>query len=150
MNILSAEQEDLDMQLTQMGAKVNSIHGLVCYVSFNINDTKIFYVYNLNVKEQYFLQKVLPYPVGVGEFTHPSEIVDYIKKDILCYKNASKSSVFKDFININMDLNKTVCKMEETYLNYNVPHEKLNEIVDEIEKINQTLTNIQKESKPVT
>jgi hypothetical protein len=149
MNLLSAEQDNMNMLLTQMGAEVQSYHGLVCNVSFTINDTKIFYVYNLDSKEQYYLQKLLPYPIGVGEFTKASEIIDYIENDIACYKNASKSSVFKDFIHINMDLHKTIQKMDETFLKYNVPHDKLNEILGEIEKINNTLTEITKVSSPV-
>lgn len=149
MDILSAEQENIDFMLTQMGANVKSLHGLICNASFHINGTEILYVYNLNEKDQYYLQKILPYPIGVGEFKRPSEIVDYIEKDIECYKNASKSSVFKDFININKELNNTIQKMDDAFLMYNVPHDKLDEIFNEIEKINQTISEIKKVSSTV-
>ncbi|MGB8451593.1 MAG: hypothetical protein WCD89_04605 [Anaerocolumna sp.] len=142
MNIVSAEQDNMDMLLTQLGAKVKSIHGLLCYVRFNINDTEIFYIYNINAKDQYYLQKVLPYPVGAGVFTKPSEIVEYIKNDIKFYKNASKSSVFGDFINTNVELHQIVHKLENTFMNYNVPSGKMKEISKELEHINEILDGV--------
>lgn len=149
MNILSAEQDNMDMQLTQMGAKVKSIHGLVCFVRFYINDTEIFYVYNINAKNQYYLQKVLPYSVGAGVFTTPKEIINYIKKDISYYKTASKSSIFHDFIDINVRLHESVRKMEETFMNYNVPHDKMEEVVKKIEQINKILEEVQRKEEPI-
>lgn len=147
MNIISAEQDNIDMLLTQMGASVKSIHGLVCFVRFNINDTEIFYVYNINAKDQYYLQKVLPYPVGAGVFTKPSEIIEYIKKDINYYRKASKSSIFNDFISVNLELHHAIHKMEETFMNYNIPHEKMNEIVNRIEQLGQLINEVQETSK---
>ncbi len=144
MNILSAEQDNIDMLLTQMGADVKSIHGLICYVRFKINDTEIFYVYNINAKDQYYLQKVLPYPVGAGVFTKTSEIVNYIKEDIEYYKKASKSSKFNDFVNINMQLHNTIHNMEETYLKYNVPHDKMDKVVSKINEVNHILDDVKK------
>lgn len=150
MNILSAEQDNIDMLLTQMGAEVKSFHGLICYVNFMIDDTRIFYVYNINSKEQYYLQKVLPYPVGVGEFHKPSDIVDYIEKDLACYKNAAKSSMFKDFLQASRALQNTIQKMDETFLSYNVPHDKMGKILNEIAVIADTLADIQKTSSLIT
>lgn len=147
MNIISAEQDNIDMLLTQMGASVKSIHGLVCFVRFDINGTEILYVYNINAKDQYYLQKVLPYPVGTGVFTKPSEIIEYIKKDINYYRKASKSSLFNDFIAVNLELHHTIHKMEDTFMNYNVPHEKLDEIVRRIEEMNQLINEVQETSK---
>jgi hypothetical protein len=149
MNILSAEQDNIDLLLTQMGAKVKSIHGLVCFVSFNINDTEISYVYNVNAKDKYYLQKVLPYPVGAGVFSKPSEIVNYIKKDIGYYKTASNSTIFKDFVDTNLELHKTIHKMEDTFLNYNVPHEKMEEIMVMINQINDILAQVQEKGTPI-
>lgn len=149
MNFLSAEQDNIDLLLTQMGANVKSIHGLVGYVRFYINDVEIFYVYNINAKEQYYLQKVLPYPVGAGVFTKPAEIVSYIKKDISYYKTASKSSIFKDFVGTNLELHKTIHKMEETFLNYNVPHENMEEIGSKIQQINAILDQVQENGLPI-
>lgn len=143
MNIISAEQDNIDMQLTQMGAKVKSIHGLVCFVRFHMNDTDIFYVYNINAKDQYYLQKVLPYPVGAGVFTKPAEIIDYIKKDISSYKIASKEPLFKDFVNVNLELDQTIHNMEETYMNFDIPKEKLKEIAGKVEQINNLLKEVQ-------
>ncbi len=147
MNYVSAEQDNIDMMLTQMGAKVKSIHGLICSVRFNIDGTELFYVYNVNAKEQYYLQKVLPYPVGAGEFTKPSEIIEYIKKDIACYKTASKSTIFKEFVSANLELHHTIHKLEDTFMSHNVPHDKMDEIVSKIEQISQLISEIEKTSK---
>lgn len=149
MNLISAEQDNMDMQLTQLGAKVKSIHGLLCYVRFNINGTEIFYVYNINAKEQYYLQKVLPYPVGAGVFSKPSEVVEYIKKDIKLYKNASKSTVFSEFIHANVELHQIVHKLEDTFLNYNIPAEKMKVVLSEMENLNKTLDELQETSEKV-
>lgn len=149
MNVLSAEQDNIDMLLTQMGAKVKSIHGLVCFVHFYIDDTEIFYVYNINAKNQYYLQKVLPYSVGAGVFTKPSEIINYIKRDISYYKTASKSSMFEEFIDINLGLHGAIHKMEDTFMNYNVPHDKMDEIVTKIEEINHILKKVQEKEEPI-
>ena len=142
MNMISAEQDNMDMLLTQLGAKVQSIHGLLCYVRFSINGTEVFYVYNINAKEQFYLQKVLPYPVGAGVFTKPSEVVEYIKNDIKLYKNASNSSVFSDFINTNLVLHRMVHNLETTFLNYNIPAEAMKGVLTELEHLNKTLDNL--------
>lgn len=143
MNIISAEQDNIDLMLTQLGANVKSIHGLVCFVKFEIDNTEILYVYNINAKQQFYLQKVLPYPVGAGIFTKPGEIIDYIKKDIAYYKTASKSTVFNDFIDINMELHHIIHNMEETFMHYNVPHEKLHEVEQKLQEINSIVLEMQ-------
>ncbi|MDF2587899.1 MAG: hypothetical protein K0S41_1740 [Anaerocolumna sp.] len=149
MNIVSAEQDNIDMMLTQMGAKVKSIHGLVCFVRFDINGTEIFYVYNVNAKDQYYLQKVLPYPVGAGVFTKPCEIVDYIKKDITLYKTAVKSSLFNSFTKVNLELHQIIHKMEETFMNYNVSDDMMTNVWKQLEQLNKTMDEIQHTSEKV-
>lgn len=149
MNIVSAEQHKLDMLLTQMGGKVKSIHGLLCFVHFYINDTELFYVYNVNAKDQFYLQKVLPYPVGAGVFSKSKEVIEYIKNDLKQFKNAVHSKNFNSFVNINTNLNNAIHKVEDVFMHNNVQDEKLLQIQKEIEKISQILLEIENESEKI-
>ena len=142
MDIVSAEQTSLDMALTQIGAKVTSIHGLLCFVRYYIDDTELYYVYNINAKNQYYLQRVLPYPVGAGVFAKPDDIVEYIKNDIKQFENASNSSNFEEFIETTQRTHQTVHAIEEVFMNYNVSPEKMQEIDTELSHITNILENI--------
>ena len=142
MDIVSAEQTSLDMALTQIGAKVTSIHGLLCFVRYYIDDTELYYVYNINAKNQYYLQRVLPYPVGAGVFAKPDDIVEYIKNDIKQFENASNSSNFEEFIETTQRTHQTVHAIEEVFINYNVPLEKMQEIDTELSNITNILDDI--------
>ena len=146
MNYVSAEQDNMDMMLTQMGAQVKSIHGLMCFVRFTIHDTQLFYVYNVNAKNQYYLQRVLPYPIGAGVFTNPSEIVEFIGKDIKSFKNAAKSSTFDSFIDIHKKIHATVHEFENDFMSFNVPHDKMQQIDEELDKINLLLKEVEESS----
>lgn len=143
MDYVSVEQTDLDFELTQMGAKVTSINGLICFVKFEINGTELFYVYNINSKDQFYLQKVLPYPVGAGLFSNPAEIVDYIKNDMKEYKKAAESSNFERFVKINQSLDNIIQKIERTYMNHDISSEKLSEISEKIAQIDNILDKVQ-------
>ena len=149
MDYTSAEQTNLDMLLTQIGAKVKSLHGLICFVEFYINDTRLLYIYNLNAKEQYALQRILPYPIGAGVFSSPEEVVGYIKEDIRQFKNASNSKTFDAFIETGMKLHQTVHEMEDVFMHYNVPLDKLQEIQDELERIKSVLNEIKNTSDKI-
>lgn len=149
MNYVSVEQDGLDMTLTQMGAQVKSIHGLLCFVRFDIDGTELFYVYNINAKNQYYLQKVLPYPVGAGIFSRPADVIAYIKRDIKLFKNAAKSRTFQCFIETNTKIHKVLHKTEDTFLNYNVPIEKLKHISEMLDAVERELADIQQHSPKI-
>jgi hypothetical protein len=139
MNINSAQQEKLDMLLTQMGAKVTSIHGVLFYVKFIIGAVEIFYVFNVNAKNQYYLQRILPYPVGAGAFASPDLVIDYIREDIKKFKNASQSSRFNDFITISSKLHTIVHDFEELFLNHNVSPAQMEAIEKSILELSEIL-----------
>ncbi len=138
MNIISSEQDIFEMQLKQLGAKVQSIHGLLCYVRFRVNETDILYIYNINAKKQYFLQRVIPYPIGAGVFETPKEIIKFIKDDIKKFQIAKNSRSFEKFIDINYKVHRTVHDLDDLFLKYNVPEsqmEKIEGMLSDIEKI---------------
>ena len=146
MNITSAEQAGLDLELTQIGAKVTSIHGLLCFVHYYVKDTELFYVYNINAKSQYYLQRVLPYPVGAGVFSKPDDIVEYIKADIKKFENAANSSNFEDFVEITQKIHHSVHAIEDVFMNYNVEPEKMGQINAALEHINEFFIDIRNTS----
>lgn len=149
MNDMSASQEEIDMKLTQMGASVTSLHGIISFIRFNFDQTELLYVYNVNAKDQYFLQMVKPYSSAAGVFSRPKEIVQYIKNDIRQFKNASNSNVFNEFVAVNRSLYDSVRKVKEVFMTYNVPKEKMIEIEKRVDEISGLLTEIQSTSSPL-
>jgi uncharacterized protein YdcH (DUF465 family) len=134
------------MLLTQMGAKVTSIHGVLFYVKFIIGEVEIFYVFNVNAKNQYYLQRVLPYPVGAGAFESPDLVIDYIREDIEKFKNASQSSRFSDFITVSSKLHKIVHGFEELFLDHNVLPDQMEAIEKSILELSSILEKSMKKS----
>ncbi len=143
---VSANQDELDMILTQMGADVKSVHGIISYIRFNIDNTELFYVYNINADEQYYLQMVKPYPVGAGVFSKPKEIISYIKNDIKQFKNAYNSKVFDQFITVNQSLHRCIHNIEDVFMGYNVPSDKMIEIEKKIDEIKNLIDDIRNTS----
>lgn len=146
MNDMSAELAEIDMQLTQMGAKVTSLHGIVSFIHFTVDQTELFYVYNINAKDQYFLQMVKPYPAGAGIFSKPQCIVQYIKKDIRQFQNASNSNVFGEFVSVNQSLYTLIQSIKCVFMTYNVPKEKMHRIQEKVDEIFALLDDIKNTS----
>lgn len=146
MNNLSANLAEVDMQLTQMGAKVTNLHGLVSFIQFNLEQTELFYVYNINRKNQFFLQMVKPFSTGAGVFHKPQDIVQYIKNDLKQFKNASNSNVFPEFINVNQALCSTIRDIKDIFMTYNVPRNKMLQIKEKIDEISALLDGIKRTS----
>jgi hypothetical protein len=115
MNILSAEQNRTVMLLHQLGAKVKTVHGIICYVRFEVAGSEVLYVYNINAKDQYFLQRLRPYPLGAGVFSSQREIINFIVEDLAQLQNASKSSIYENFIDVNNRLHKMIHMMESSF-----------------------------------
>ncbi|SHH46542.1 hypothetical protein [Tepidibacter thalassicus] len=135
---LKTEMSKHEMLLNQMGGDVKIIKGIMCYVKFDIKGTLVEYIYHINNSENYFLQRISPYPMNIGTYPNKDEIISVIKHDINQFKNASNSTVFKDFINVNQKFNNTLRHFEDLYLYYNIPHEifkKINNCIDEMENL---------------
>lgn len=128
MNNMSANQDEIDMKLTQIGADVTSLHGIISFIHINVEQTELFYVYNINAKDQYFLQMVKPFRSAAGVFSRAQEMVQYIKDDVRQFKNASHSNVFPEFITVNQDLYESIKDIKDIFMTYNVPKEKMLEI----------------------
>jgi len=66
--INSAEVSQHTIKLQQLGAKVQVINSTLCYVQFDLDGVQLQYVYNVNHKGNYFLERIQPYPLAIEEF----------------------------------------------------------------------------------
>ncbi|MCI1965991.1 MAG: hypothetical protein LKJ17_07680 [Oscillospiraceae bacterium] len=149
MNGMSASQAEIDMTLTQMGANVTSLHGIISFIRFRFEQTELFYVYNINAKDQYFLQMVKPYPAAAGLFSHPQDVIQYIKSDIKQFKNASNSNVFGEFVTVNQNLYDAAAKIKDVFMSYNVPKAEMLKLKEKAEEISDLLNKIKDTSSPL-
>ena len=148
-NILNAELSQHTLKLQQLGAKVNVINSTLCYVNFDISGFIIQYVYNINQKGNYFLERTKPYPLALQEYGSEKDVVKVIREDIDKFKNALKCHHIDSFITIAREINATYRIFEETFLNYNIPgnkvekiHKKIQALALEIEIINENAEKI--------
>lgn len=128
------------MKLIQMGANVKIVSGQMIYVAFEISDDlKVSYVYHLNKKNRFFLERTRPYPIPVREFDTADAICDIIKIDVEQFKKASKSHKIKDFIDINSDFHATTLMFEDLFLYYNVDSDTVDCIKRNLESIHELI-----------
>lgn len=146
---MMAEVDKHQAIFSQLGAKVHVMNSLLCYISFDIDGTEISYVYNVNKKDKYFLQRIKPYPEPVGTFNNENDLVDIVKIDIEQFRNAKNSNVFDDFVEINKKLNQTVRNFEDLYLYYNVPHETIDNIKEKLDSIQDMIKDAKNSCKRV-
>ncbi|RKD27185.1 hypothetical protein [Caminicella sporogenes] len=143
------EASQHDMKLIQMGAKVEQISSKMCYVKFTIDDIEVAYVYNINKKGRYFLERIKPYPIPLKEFEKEEDVIKIIDIDVRQFKNAAKSKNMENFIKINKELNKTIKEFEDLFLYYNVPKIEIEIIMDKIKEIHEEIYKTQKMSERV-
>lgn len=134
-----SEASEHEMKLVQMGAKVEQISSKMCYVKFNVNDVEVEYVYNINTKNQYFLERIKPYPLALKTLDTEDRVVKLIGIDLEQFKNAVTSSNINCFIEVGNDLNNAMKKFEDLFLYYNVSkeeceliHQKVEAVIEEV------------------
>lgn len=142
MNVDTAKGDAIETLLRQIGAsQITKVRGILYFIKFKLNqDIEISYVYNINAKNQYFLQRIKPYPIPQGIFTDEYEIVSFIKKDLNKFTMAMNSSNFNLFLNVTKKLNLASYNFEDLFLNYNVNS-------DDFEKLDKALDDILNEIK---
>lgn len=147
---INAEAMQHAMKLAQMGATVQQINSKMCYVTFELNeDIKLEYVYNINSKEKYFLERIKPYPLPIKVFDKEEDLIDIIEIDLEQFKNAMKSHNLKNFVKINKKLNDTIKRFEDLFLYYNVPSIEVDIIMEEIKKIDEEIVKTKEISERV-
>lgn len=136
-------------KLRDLGCKVISIQGVMFMVKYQIDDFKIAYMYHVNNDDTYYLERIKPYVVSAGDFKSEEEIVEAIKTDILQFKNAKKSRNFQSFIDLDVELFKTVSAFDDLFLYYNISKEDTQLVKDEINKIKELLNEVKSRSSRV-
>lgn len=145
--MVDSEISQNTIKLQQMGAKVNVINSTLCYVNFDISGFILQYVYNINHKGNYFLERTRPYPLAMQELDSEKGIVDLIKIDVEKFKNALKCHHIDSFINIARRINYTFESFEDTFLNYNIPAEKVESMYEKIRVLESELEDIRNTAK---
>lgn len=136
-------------ELKRLGARVLDIQGIMFYVKFKINDTKISYVYHLNKDNTFFLERIKPYTCAIGDYDSEEDVVDTIRVDIKQFKNAMNSSNFESFIEVDQHISKLVRLFEDLYLYYNVSKDDINQVNTEINKVLEMINDVQEKSERV-
>lgn len=134
-NLIRSEISQDTMKLQQMGAKVNVINSTLCYVRFDLSGFILEYVYNVNSKGNYFLERIKPYPLAIDQFESEQDVVELIKKDVEKFRNALNCHHIGSFITIARDISQTFRTFEDTFLNYNIPGEKVQKIHKKIQAL---------------
>lgn len=152
---LLSEASAHEMKLVQMGAKVELVNSKMCYVRFVIEGLEIEYVYNINRKNKFFLERVKPYPLALRVTDTENELISVIEIDLAQFKNAVKSHNINYFISIGTELNKSIKKFEDLFLYYNIPREecevfqsKIDDLLEHIYKTKEHSERIFFEKEP--
>jgi hypothetical protein len=139
MNYLNVDASQQEMKLIQMGAKVEQINSKMCYIRFVIEGIPVEYVYNLNKKNQYFLERIKPYPLAIRSFEKVEDIVNVIEVDVKQFQNVVKSKNVQSFVKITKEFINIIKKFEDLILYYNVPADEVGVIMNKIDEINQEI-----------
>jgi hypothetical protein len=148
-NYINSQASQHEMKLVQMGADFKQVNSKLCYVKFHIDDLAVSYVYNINAKNKYFLERVKPYPIVSKEFENEEDVIKQIEVDIKQFKNASKSRNIHEFIEINRELYRSMKEFEDLFLYYNVPNEALRNILEQTKEIHKHVFDAQNISKRI-
>ena len=147
---VKAETNQHLMKLTMLGADVQIVTGKTVYVKFKLkNDVEVVYLYNINKHNNYFLERIKPYPLAIKEFETTSDVINTIKMDYEQFKNADNSHNIKDFIEVNKKLRKTTKLFEDLFLYYNLPSNVIDDLRNDIDHMQEKITAQAKECRRV-
>ncbi len=137
------------MKLRQMGGTVTQVDSKLCYVAFKVAHIDVEYVYNINHHDKFFIERIKPYPEVLEAFNTEEELIIQIEWDLEQFKNAANSKNIDRFIEINKQLNKTICLFEDLYLYYNVPKDQTDIILNKIQEIDDLIYKISDSAKQI-
>ena len=136
---MNAEIMEHDFKLRQMGADVYVVNSKMCYVLFMVGRHEVSYVYNINTKGRYFLERIKPYPLPLREFESEADVIEVIEIDLEQFKNASNSHNIDTFIDINKRFNMSLKKFEDLFLYFNVSKETADQIQEHLDDIDNLI-----------
>jgi len=146
---INAEIMQQSMKLKQMGADVTVINSKLCYISFDLSGFKVSYVYNVNKKDRYFLERIKPYPLPLREFDNEDDVINIIDIDLEQFKNAIKSHNIDHFITIARKLDSVFHKFEDLFLYYNLPEAETKRLYEEILAFEKDMENIKESAERI-
>ncbi|MDD4837016.1 MAG: hypothetical protein EOM02_08030 [Synergistales bacterium] len=146
---LKAELSTQEMRLKQMGAKIEVINSFLCYIRFEVEGLKVKYVYNLNRKGQFFLERVTPYPQPAGTFDTERDVVESIRNDIAQIRQLARSSHFKELIDMNSDLRFLSKRLDSICLYYDIKPEDIAKLKKSLADLHGTFDSIRDHSQRV-
>ncbi len=140
----SVKGDSIQILLRQLGAsKIQKVQGDLYFIKFILeNNLEVMYTYNINAKNQYFLQRIEPYPLPQGAFSNQIKLVDFIKQDVHKFKEGIKSKYFDDYLETTAQANKFIRLLDDFYLNYKVEEDSL--VSDSLSQINTAIDNLNK------
>lgn len=144
--LINAEALEHSMKLQQMGAKVNIINSKLFYVSFDIGGFSLLYVYNINKKGNYFLERIKPYPLPLKEFESEEDVIDIIGVDVEQFRNAVRSHHSVEFIETGMALTNVLKKFEDLYLYYNISSENIQCLMGKLQEFEGEIKSVKEKS----
>ncbi len=145
--MIKATEIHQTMKLRQMGADVEVINSKLCYVNFKINNIEVAYVYNINKKDEYFLERIKPYPLPLKAFANEESVVETIAIDIDQFKNLAASNNLTDLIEFLKQMKLAINKFEDLILYYNVSKEDINEFQSILTSLNKKIDHSKDQSE---
>lgn len=145
--LINAEVLEHSMLLQQMGGKINVVNSKLCYVSFDVSGFQLLYVYNINKKGNYFLERIKPYPLPLKEFESEDHVIELIKIDLDQFKNAIKSHNSSEFVDTGREIVDVLKCFEDLYLYYNVASDDLASLMSKIEGFKSEIRRVKDQSQ---
>lgn len=147
INTLTADKvasDMIDMMMKQLGA--TSIKNMPAHINvyeFEVNgQLAIKYMLDLRRDHAMYLRRVNPYPMLLGKFYGETDVVEFIRRDISKFKNASKTDKFSKFLELADNLTQFNREIEQLFLNRRVPTAAFEEFSEEMEHIRATIEQI--------
>ncbi len=144
--ILAAEMMGQSIKLQQMGGTITAINSKLCYVTFDLSGFKVSYVYNVNKKDRYFLERINPYPLPLDELDSEDDVIEVIRIDLQQFENAVQSDNINKFVSIAQNLSKTFHKFEDLFLYYNLSEQNTKGFYDKVRELEAEIEKIKEES----
>lgn len=146
----STKGDSIEIILRQIGAtQITKVKGYLYFIKFKIGDLDINYTYNINHKNQYFLQRIEPYPLGKGVFSNEFEIVSFIKKDLTKFRNARKLDNFDKFLELNNIITSLTTDIETLFLNYDISTLDINQLEESLDIFSKKIENFKENADPI-
>ncbi len=136
-------------ELRSKGAVVYDYHAVVTFVSFNVKGIDISYIYHSNPDNTFNLERFKPLVMDLGSYDVEEKIVDTMVSDLERFQNASGSTNFETFLELDENLSKVGSLFEKLFLNYNVDKAELKNLETEVIALQEHIQNIKSNSKNI-